>query len=157
MPYEVASSRRVRIAVVQMTCVEAKAPNVEKAVDRIAAAAALGANIVGKNMLGWQAAALNIAERTEVVFGDAFRWTVDFRRSGSEPLTVFCCPPYDFYVERRAEMLDLISCWVERCSPGSQVVVEADERFDFVALTHLGKWDVRTYPPATVAIFECAE
>jgi N-carbamoylputrescine amidase len=37
---------RVQIALVQMTCVEAKAPNVEKALSRIAEAAAAGAQIV---------------------------------------------------------------------------------------------------------------
>jgi N-carbamoylputrescine amidase len=37
---------RVQIALVQMTCVEAKAPNVEKALARIAEAAAAGAQIV---------------------------------------------------------------------------------------------------------------
>lgn len=46
MPYDLSASRRVRIAVVQMTCVEAKAPNLEKAVARIGEAAEGGANIV---------------------------------------------------------------------------------------------------------------
>ncbi len=41
-----ASPSRVQIALVQMTCVEAKPANVEKALTRIAEAAAAGANIV---------------------------------------------------------------------------------------------------------------
>ena len=45
MPYET-RSRAVRVALVQMTCTEAKQPNVDKAVARIAVAAAQGANIV---------------------------------------------------------------------------------------------------------------
>ena len=45
MPYSV-NSRPVTIALVQMTCTEEKQPNVEKALARIAEAAAKGANIV---------------------------------------------------------------------------------------------------------------
>src|SRR3990172_5605367 len=39
-------TRRVSIALVQMTCAEAKALNVEKALARIADAAARGANVI---------------------------------------------------------------------------------------------------------------
>src|SRR5688500_1748863 len=46
MPYEHVNSRPVSIACVQMSCTEAKEPNVEKAVARIAEAAGRGANIV---------------------------------------------------------------------------------------------------------------
>jgi 16S rRNA (guanine966-N2)-methyltransferase len=105
------------------------------------------ANIIKQN-----AVALGISDRTQVVFGDAFRWTGDFSPAGDQPLTVFCSPPYDFYVERQQEMLDLIGRWVERCPPGSQIVVEADDRFDFQSLPQPDPWNVRTYPPAVVGI-----
>jgi 16S rRNA (guanine966-N2)-methyltransferase len=100
------------------------------------------------------AAALQLTERVEVVFGDAFLWSAAYQPTDATPLTVFCCPPYDFYVERRQQMLDLISGWVELGSPGSQIVVETDERFDFSSIIQPDKWDVRTYPPAVVGIFE---
>lgn len=45
MPYQT-TPRQVRIAVIQMTCVRDKGPNVEKALARIAEAAANGANVV---------------------------------------------------------------------------------------------------------------
>jgi len=46
MNYQYKNSRVVNVAVVQMTCTEAKEPNVEKAVAKIAEAAEKGANVV---------------------------------------------------------------------------------------------------------------
>jgi len=78
-------------------------------------------------------------------------------------LTVFCSPPYDFYEQRREAMLALIARWVELCGTafqavaphsGGQVVVEADERFDFATLPQPEVWDIRSYLPAVVGIFE---
>lgn len=46
MPYELRESRKIQIACVQTTCVESKAPNVEKTLARIAEAAARGAKMV---------------------------------------------------------------------------------------------------------------
>src|SRR5687767_14874245 len=46
MPYEYDQSRKTSVAVVQMTCTAEKEPNVAKALDRIAEAAAKGANVV---------------------------------------------------------------------------------------------------------------
>jgi len=104
------------------------------------------------NLIMGNATAFGVAERIRVVFGDAFRWTANFKPEGDQALTVFCSPPYDFYVERRQEMLDLIARWVELSSAGSQMVVEADERFDVGLLPRAGEWDCRKYPPAVVAI-----
>jgi N-carbamoylputrescine amidase len=46
MPYDHVHSRPVKIALVQMTCTEAKQPNLDKAIKKIGEAAAQGANIV---------------------------------------------------------------------------------------------------------------
>src|SRR6476469_9694276 len=46
MPYEHVQKRPVSIALVQMSCTLAKPPNVEKALARIAEAAAQGANVI---------------------------------------------------------------------------------------------------------------
>src|SRR5215216_2036149 len=46
MPYDHVQNRPVTVALVQMSCSEAKQPNVEKAVARIAEAASQGANVV---------------------------------------------------------------------------------------------------------------
>src|SRR6478609_5518293 len=92
------------------------------------------------NLIQENASAIGIAERINVIFGDAFRWTKDFKAEGNQPLTVFCSPPFDFYVERNQEMLDLVARWLEVSPPGSQVVVEADERFDVGSLPQTGEW-----------------
>src|SRR5262245_20219495 len=106
------------------------------------------------NLIMGNATAFGVAERSRVVFGDAFRWTANFKPEGDRALTVVCSPPDGFYVERRQEMLDLIARWVELSSAGSQMVVEADERFSFSSLAQAERWDVRNYPPAVVGIFE---
>jgi 16S rRNA (guanine966-N2)-methyltransferase len=67
------------------------------------------------------------------------------------PWLVFCSPPYAFYVERQAEMLELITGIMEHAPPDSLLVVESDERFDFELLP--GEWDVRTYAPAVVGVW----
>jgi 16S rRNA (guanine966-N2)-methyltransferase len=101
------------------------------------------------------AVALGIADRVAAVFGDAFGWSAAYQPTDdSTPLTVFCSPPYDFYVEQPQVMLDLIARWVKLAPRDSQIVVEADERFDFGSLAESEKWDVRSYPPAIVGIFE---
>jgi 16S rRNA (guanine966-N2)-methyltransferase len=103
------------------------------------------------------AAALGVAERTEVVFGDAFRWTAAFRPAGNGPITMFCSPPFDFYVDRQEEMREMIDRWIAVSPAGSQLVVEADDRFDFQSVPQSDQWDVRKYPPAVIGIFERAD
>jgi len=100
------------------------------------------------------AAELAIADRLSVIFGDAFLWTKSAAPPPAQPLAVFCCPPYDFYVERNAQMLELINRWMELSPIGSHLVVEADERFDFASLPQPESWDLRTYPPAFIGIWE---
>jgi 16S rRNA (guanine966-N2)-methyltransferase len=67
------------------------------------------------------------------------------------PWLVFCSPPYAFYVDRQAEMLELITAIMEHAPLDSLFVVESDERFDFELLP--GEWDVRTYSPAVVGVW----
>jgi 16S rRNA (guanine966-N2)-methyltransferase len=76
----------------------------------------------------------------------------EIRNPKSEiPWLVFCSPPYAFYVERQAEMLELMTGIMDHAPPDSLFVVEADERFDFELLP--GEWDVRTYSPAVVGVW----
>jgi 16S rRNA (guanine966-N2)-methyltransferase len=97
--------------------------------------------------------ALGVRDRAAVVFGDAFAWSAAYQPpDGGARLTVFCSPPYDFYVERRQEMVDLIAHWTRLGGEASQIVVEADERFDFRSLIAADDWDIRAYPPAVVGI-----
>jgi 16S rRNA (guanine966-N2)-methyltransferase len=72
------------------------------------------------------------------------------------PWLVFCSPPYDFFVDRQDEMLELIGSVMHAAPAGSIVVVETDERFD-PALLPTGDggeaWDVRPYRPAVVGVW----
>jgi 16S rRNA (guanine966-N2)-methyltransferase len=99
-------------------------------------------------------AALGVGGQVQVVFGDAFVWTERFQPDGSVPVAVFISPPFDFYVDKRQQMLDLIEKWVSAMPADSQLVVEADDRFDLQALPTPERWDVREYAPAVVAILK---
>jgi 16S rRNA (guanine(966)-N(2))-methyltransferase RsmD len=103
------------------------------------------------------AATLGLAEAAEVLAADTF---IRFRRGvklGPEaeamPWVVFCSPPFEFYVSRRDEMLELIGKLFGAAPAGSLFAVESDARFDFGALLEAAEWDVRDYPPARVGIF----
>nr|MCY2990798.1 RsmD family RNA methyltransferase [Planctomycetota bacterium] len=100
------------------------------------------------------AAALQVTPQTSVVAASVFAWVCRQPWQGlpAQPWTVFCSPPYDFYVERQEEMLSLIRTVHEHSPPQSWFVVEADGRFDFQLLAPLGEWDVRNYPPSAVGI-----
>ena len=58
------------------------------------------------------------------------------------PWVVFCSPPYEFYVSRTEEMLELIGGLMQSAPAESDFVVEADERFDFGQLPDPQAWDV---------------
>ena len=80
------------------------------------------------------------------------------------PWLLFCSPPYDFFVDRRDEMLASIGRVIAVAPAGSTIVVECDERFDpqelpgaVVASSGDSSWDVRVYPPAVVAIWRKPE
>ena len=93
-----------------------------------------------------------ISQPCTIVPGNTFIWAKRALESGSEPWIIFCSPPYVFYVDRKAEMLEMIVAFLDRAPPESIFVVEADERFDFAELPRAEEWDVREYPPATVGI-----
>jgi len=100
------------------------------------------------------AAEWEIGELVTVVAADAFHWIAhDSPRESQEPWLLFCSPPYDFYVDRIADMLALWNHFRRLAPPGSVAVVESDERFDFAALGEAERWDVREYPPARVGVW----
>ena len=113
---------------------------------------------------------LGVESRSELLTTSAFLWgkrdlpNAEFGMRNAEPGSshaapthspppwlVFCSPPYAFYAERSAEMLELIAAVLGRAPAGSILVVEADERLDFGLLPGTG-WDVRVYPPAVVGV-----
>jgi 16S rRNA (guanine966-N2)-methyltransferase len=129
------------------------------------------ARVVEENIL-----ALGVEEETTVLATSAFLWgkrdlaKAEGRGGKGEaaeprdplaalPWLVFCSPPYDFFVDRQAEMLALITSVMQAAPNESIVVVESDERFDPTLLPAgaAGEaWDVRPYPPAVVGVWQKA-
>lgn len=98
-------------------------------------------------------AELGLGEQAEVVAASAFRWFAGPAELGPAPWLVFCCPPYDFYVSRAAEMLGLLERMIAAAPAQSIFVVEADGRLDFSRLPDAQAWQVRRYRPAVVGIY----
>ena len=117
--------------------------------------------------------ALGLEDQCNVIFGDSFLWgrkinstvakltsQISTPKSPTPSLQdairwlVFCSPPYEFYVSRQAEMLELLNTLWTAAPQGSQIVVEADERFDLGLLPEPLAWDVRDYRPARIGLAE---
>jgi 16S rRNA (guanine966-N2)-methyltransferase len=108
-------------------------------------------------------AELGLERRAEVAVGNTFLWwklrnkpqgdTLAPFRLDDAAWAVFSSPPYDFYVERTDEMLDLLTRLIQAAPEESVFVVESDGRFDLGRLPDPPLWDVRSYPPAVVGIF----
>lgn len=120
-------------------------------------------------------ATLGLQERTELLMTSAFLWgkrdlpnaacglakpqSVEENREAA-PWLVFCSPPYAFFIDRQDDVLGLIGAILEHAPPGSILLVEADERFDFELLPGGVRkekrgpgWDVRKYTPAVVGVW----
>jgi len=104
---------------------------------------------------------LELGGVSQVLPGDAFYWgkrlvepnaAQEGLPDGSIPWLVFCCPPYQLFIDRREDLKALIASIVEHAPAGSRIVVESDERFDPAELCRADEWLVRTYLPATIAI-----
>ena len=92
-----------------------------------------------------------------VTGGDAFHWVEhrmleEFSPPENTCWSIFFCPPYAFFVDRKQEMLDMIQTMINRFPAGSHIIVECDEHFDPQELPNPELWDVRSYPPAVIAL-----
>jgi 16S rRNA (guanine966-N2)-methyltransferase len=106
------------------------------------------ADIIQQNVL-----ALGVQSQAEIVPGNVFIWHKRGPALGTANWLVFCSPPYDFYVSRLKEMMELLGALVQAAPAKSIFVVEADERFDYALLPEPIAWDVRSYPPAVIGIY----
>ena len=104
-----------------------------------------------------------------VASSDTFFWCRKFFKSVKEwplePWLVFFCPPYSFYVNREAEVLELIDAFVKNAPKGSLFVVESDSRLDTSKLPVYdspenssdavnNQWMIRQYAPAVVSVLK---
>jgi len=99
---------------------------------------------------------LQVADVTQVVVSDTFAWVpqaiAGVLAARAEPWVVFCSPPYEFYVSRREELLEVLQSLASAAPLGSTMIVESDDRFDPASLPPELEWDVRRYPPAVVSV-----
>lgn len=108
-----------------------------------------------RNLIKDNIRTLGVEDRATAIFSDAFLFVRKLEPDpAGTPWVVFCSPPYDLFVDRREDMLAMISCMVEKMPPGSTLVVEADDRFDTSTLPATIAWRQREYPPAVVCIAE---
>jgi 16S rRNA (guanine966-N2)-methyltransferase len=115
------------------------------------------ARVVEENMR-----TLAVEDRATLVVTSAFLWgkrdLPSAAATWTAPWLVFCSPPYAFFVERQAEMRDLIERIQQNSPANSMLVVESDEQFDFRLLgveetPTADHWDIRLYAPAVVGIW----
>jgi len=99
---------------------------------------------------------LGIEDCCEVIPGSAFVWSRKMEMPQEYPWLVFCSPPYAFYQEQTATMLEFIQRFVDAAPSQSLIVVESNEEFDTALLPQANSWDVRVYPPAVISILEKA-
>jgi 16S rRNA (guanine(966)-N(2))-methyltransferase RsmD len=96
---------------------------------------------------------LGISENCAVARANTFMWVRTEPDFPALPWLVLCSPPYDLFVEETDQMLVLISHFMQLALPGSLIVVESDARFDTGQLPDQSEWDVRQYPPSTIALY----
>jgi 16S rRNA (guanine966-N2)-methyltransferase len=106
------------------------------------------AAVIGRNI-----AALGVGQEAELVVANVFLWARRQLPPSLSPWLVFSSPPYDFYISRAAEMLELLNRLMDAAAADSLLVVEADERFQFEQLPDPAGWDIRVYPPAVIGIY----
>ncbi|HJN07805.1 MAG: RsmD family RNA methyltransferase [Pirellulaceae bacterium] len=100
------------------------------------------------------AAELKIEDKIDVFSGDTFNWVQRVMVEADEPTVVFCCPPYDFYLERWPQLSAMIDEVLALLPSGSVLLVESDGRFETTQLPDTFDWDVRAYPPAVLSLSE---
>jgi 16S rRNA (guanine966-N2)-methyltransferase len=107
---------------------------------------------------------LGVEDRVTLRITSAFLWAKrdlgeDHPPPMNRPWLVFCSPPYAFYRERPADMLNLIQRVQLRAPPGSILIVEAEDPFNRDSLPSLdtaaatGRWEFRVYAPAVIGIW----
>jgi len=96
---------------------------------------------------------LGVESLCEVVTANVFLWAKHRPRLGLDPWVVFSSPPYDYYVDRADDMVELIGSLIDSAPAESVFVVESDDRFDFEQLPQPETWNCRRYPPAVVGVY----
>ncbi len=118
-----------------------------------AAATAIERHFPTARLIQENAGHLGVLERVELVTSDTFIWA---RRAEfpthRRPWLVLCSPPYRFYLERAADVVDLMERLLAAAPAKSIFAVEAVDAWDWSRLPRADQWDVRDYAPAVVGL-----
>jgi len=95
---------------------------------------------------------LGLDDRVQLVTGDIFHWHRRNPKLPADRWVVFCSPPYRFFTERVNEIRALIENLLHRAPDGSLFAVEGPVEFNTSLLPDENSWDIRSYPPAVVAV-----
>jgi len=104
-------------------------------------------------------AELGLREQSEVVASSAIIWAQQICKApqASAPVAaswlVFCSPPWDYFVQRRDQMLSLLEGLIEAAPVHSVFVAEWDQRFEYQRLPDCQNWDIRPYLPTIIGIY----
>jgi len=81
---------------------------------------------------------LDVSQSAQVHASDTFFWVRKFIKEPTNhptsPWMVFCCPPYDFFVDRTTELMTMLNSLIALAPPESIFVVESDRRFEHAQL-----------------------
>ncbi|MEC9094935.1 MAG: RsmD family RNA methyltransferase [Planctomycetota bacterium] len=116
------------------------------------------------------AESIDVMGDVSICCSDTFFWVRQFAReidSGNvqsiqldlpslqqRPWVVFCCPPYDSYLNEEAKLLPMLEFFCHHCPPQSLIVVECDDRFDLGLLPAPDQWKTTRYSPAIISILK---
>ena len=100
---------------------------------------------------------LGVTERVELVSNDTFIWARRAEFPSGRPWLVLCSPPYQLYLERADDVVDLIGRLLAVAPAKTTFVVEAVAAWDWNLLPRADQWDVREYSPAIVGLLRCGE
>lgn len=92
----------------------------------------------------------------QVESSDTFFWSRQFLKDDhprpAEPWVVFCCAPYQLYLDETEKMMAMIGGLQETAPKHSILVVETDSRFKEAWLPKPESWNVRQYSPALISV-----
>lgn len=94
-----------------------------------------------------------VAESTQVLQADAYRWGEKGALPPDEPANVFLGPPYPDFAEKPAELQKLTATLRQRLAPGSVLILQSDGKLPEGFLGDEAAWDQRTYGRTQLSIW----
>lgn len=86
----------------------------------------------------------DVAERATIVRTDVYRW-IERWQAPAEPACVFLSPPFPDFESRREELFGVCAKLQQKVSPGSVVILQAEEGVPLDDLADRANWDQRIY------------